>query len=154
MRYVMEAATKQRLTSQDIWTRALYMVLFFVAYLIAEFIITVLAIFQFFTILITRKANEPLLKLGNNLSQYVYEIFRFLTFNSEEHPFPFGAWPDDEPGDNHWVSNASPDSQAHATYDATPAPTPEADTTGADSIDPAAADAGRTDSQTPDPNKD
>jgi hypothetical protein len=130
------------------------MVLFFIAYLIAEFIITVLAVFQFLTVLITRNANEPLLKLGNNLSRYVYQIFRFLTFNSEEHPFPFGAWPDDEPGDNHWVSNASPDSHAHATYDATPAPTPEADTTGADSVDPAAADAGRKDSQTPEPGKD
>ncbi|MEE8245430.1 MAG: hypothetical protein V3R27_10560, partial [Pseudomonadales bacterium] len=83
------------------------------------------------------------------------QIFRFLTFNSEERPFPFGAWPDDEPGDNRWVSNASPDSHAHATYDATPAPTPEVDTTGAsDDASPDATGASRTDSQTPEPNKD
>lgn len=146
----MEAATKQRLTSQDIWTRALFMVLFFIAYLIARFIITVLAVFQFLTVLITRQANQPLLRLGNNLSQYVYQIFRFLTFNSEDHPFPFGAWPDDEPGDSRWVSDELPDVQAHDTSDATPAPTPAVDADEA----PAASDTNRSAGRTPEPDKD
>lgn len=145
----MEAALKQRLTSRNLWTRAIYMVLFFVAYLVAEFILTVLVIFQFLVILLTGQANEPLLKLGNNLSTYVYQILQFVTFNSEEQPFPFAAWPDDEPGDSRWISDELPDKQARNTHNATP--TPAADTTESPAeADPAGSDASRTS----EPNKD
>ena len=34
-----------------------------------------------------------LVKLGQSLSTYIYQILTFLTFNSNEHPYPFGAWP-------------------------------------------------------------
>ena len=136
---VMEEALKQRLTSRHVWTRALFMVLFFVAYLVAEFILTVLVIFQFLVILLTGQANEPLLKLGNNLSTYVYQILQFVTFNSEDHAFPFAAWPDDEPGDNRWTSDELPATQARDTHDATPTPTPVVDTTES----PAPAEIGR-----------
>ena len=100
----MEEATKQRLTSADVWTRALYMVLFAIAYGISRFILVFLVVFQFLVVLFTGSANEPLLKFGTNLSTYVYQILQFQTFNSEEHPFPFASWPDDEPSGNRWTS--------------------------------------------------
>ena len=105
----MEEATRQRLTSTDIWTRALYMVLFAIAYAVTRFILGFLVVFQFLVVLITGQANEPLLKFGTNLSTYVYQLLQFQTFNSEEHPFPFAPWPDDEPGDNRWTPSAAID---------------------------------------------
>ena len=104
MGYIMEEATKQRLTSADVWTRALYMVLFAIAYAVSRFVLGFLIVFQFLVVLFTGSANEPLLKFGTNLSTYVYQILQFQTFNSEEHPFPFAAWPDDEPRGNRWTS--------------------------------------------------
>jgi hypothetical protein len=48
-------------------------------------------------VLFTGDTNERLLTLGQNLSTYVYQITLFLTFNSDEHPYPFGDWPDGPP---------------------------------------------------------
>ncbi len=99
----MEEETKKRLTSRDIWIRALYMVFFTIAYSISELIITLLVVFQFLAILFTGHANEPLLRFSNNLSTFVYQILRFVTFNTETQPFPFSTWPDEPPEDNRWL---------------------------------------------------
>ncbi len=63
----MEETTRQRLVNSDIWIRALYMVLFAIAFGIARFIIGFLVIFQFFAVLFTGQVNEPLLQFGKNL---------------------------------------------------------------------------------------
>ncbi|MFV2089629.1 MAG: DUF4389 domain-containing protein [Pseudomonadales bacterium] len=101
----MEDKMKQRLTSRDIWMRALYMVFFAIAYGVAEVVLTLLVVFQFLATLFTGKANEPLLKLGTNLSTYFYQIIQFQTFNTEEKPFPFSPWPDAEVGENRWLDD-------------------------------------------------
>ena len=102
----MNQQIRQRLTRGDIWMRALYMVLFAIAYSIAELLITVVVIVQFIIILLSGTANEALLRLGRNLSQYVYQILCFVTFNSETMPFPFASWPDEEPGGHRWLEPA------------------------------------------------
>lgn len=103
----MEEQMRQRLSSRDIWMRALYMVLFAIAYGIAETIIFFLVVVQFFVILLTRSANEPLLGFGKNLSMYVYQILQFQTFNTETHPFPFSNWPDENAGGDRWLERKS-----------------------------------------------
>jgi hypothetical protein len=54
-------------------------------------------VFQFLSQLLTRRTNQRLLKLGQSLSTYSYQILVFLTYNSEYRPYPFGAWPKGEP---------------------------------------------------------
>ncbi|MCZ6503113.1 MAG: DUF4389 domain-containing protein [Gammaproteobacteria bacterium] len=108
----MEETTRQRLVSSDIWIRALYMVLFAVAFGIARFIIGFLVVFQFFAVLFTGRANEPLLQFGKNLTVYIYEILEFQTFNTELHPFPFSTWPDEEPGGEAWLDDTDIDVDA------------------------------------------
>ncbi|MCI2283123.1 DUF4389 domain-containing protein [Colwellia sp. MSW7] len=56
--------------------------------------ITLIAIFQFFSLLLSEKPNQPLVKFGQNLNTYQYQINQFLTVNSEAYPFPFADWPD------------------------------------------------------------
>ena len=118
----MEDQVRHHLTSPNIWTRFLYMVLFAIAYSIAEFVIVCIAIFQFFAALIPGRVNEPLLRFGNNLSTYVYQIFRYQTFNSEVRPFPFTDWPDEPQTDNDWLK-AAQSAEDPLTPAATPAPT-------------------------------
>ncbi len=84
----------------SIWQRLLYMILFFIIYGVTEFVIYAVVIFQFFAVLITGRSNERLLVFGQSLSTYVYQIMRFLTFNSEQCPFPIAAWPNGTPADN------------------------------------------------------
>jgi len=113
----MKESTRQGLVSSDIWIRALYMVLFAIAFGIARFIIGFLVIFQFFAVLFTRRVNEPLLQFGKNLSIYISEILEFQTFNTEEHPFPFSPWPDEEPGGEQWLDKTNVDSDADTDED-------------------------------------
>lgn len=108
----MKESTRQRLVSGDIWIRALYMALFAIAYSIAKLIIVFLVIFQFVAVLFTRRANEPLLQFGKNLSIYIFEILEFQTFNTELRPFPFSPWPDEEPGGEEWLEDTDSDGDA------------------------------------------
>ena len=93
----MEDEIKQNLRNRATWLRALFMLLFVVIYSIAEIVIAAVVLFQVFSVLFTGGTNERLLILGQNLSTYVYQIMLFLTFNSDEHPYPFGDWPDGPP---------------------------------------------------------
>jgi hypothetical protein len=101
----MEHEMKQRLTSKNLWSRALFMVLFAIAYSLVEIILILLVVVQFFIVLLTARANEPLLKFGTNLGRYIYQIIQFQTFNSEAKPFPFSDWPEDEVSDNRWLDD-------------------------------------------------
>jgi hypothetical protein len=102
----MEESTRERLIRGDIWVRALYMVLFAIAFGLTRVIIVFVVIFQFLAVLFTGRANEPLLQFGKNLSVFILEILEFQTFNTELRPFPFSPWPDEEPGGEEWVDGA------------------------------------------------
>jgi hypothetical protein len=56
--------------------------------------ITLIAIFQFLSLLFAEKPNQPLVIFGQNLNTYLYQINQFLTVNSEVYPFPFNDWPE------------------------------------------------------------
>ena len=93
----MSNDVKDNLKSQSTWKRGLYMLLYIIFSRVAEIVLGVVVLFQFLLKLFTGETNERLLKLGQGLSTYVYQVFQFLTYNSEYHPYPFGAWPRGEP---------------------------------------------------------
>jgi len=99
----MKEETRERMIDGSIWLRGLHMLLFTIAYNIAEFIIVLIAIYQFFCVLITGRVNEPLLQFGNNLTVYAFDILQFVTFNTEAMPFPIAPWPNEEPGGARWT---------------------------------------------------
>jgi len=88
---------KQNIKERKTWLRGLYMLLFLVFYSVAKVIIFAVIAFQFLLTLFTGKTNDRLVKLGLSLSTYIYQILTFLTFNSNEHPYPFGVWPEGAP---------------------------------------------------------
>ena len=93
----MDSDIKQNVRERKTWLRGLYMILFLVCYSVAKVIIFAIVAFQFLLALFTGKTNERLIKFGQSLSTYVYQILMFLTFNSNQHPYPFGAWPKGAP---------------------------------------------------------
>lgn len=88
---------KDNLKQQSTWTRGLYMLLFTLFYSIAEVVLFAVVVFQFLLKLFTADTNPRLLKLGQSIATYIYQIIQFLTFNSDYQPYPFGAWPKGEP---------------------------------------------------------
>lgn len=82
---------------QAVFIRALFMILFVIIYYVAEWLVVAVAVFQFVVVLITAKPNPNLTAFGEGLSRFVYQTARFLTFNTEEKPFPFSPWPGEAP---------------------------------------------------------
>ena len=93
----MDEELKQNLKSHDTWSRILYMVLFVIFYSLAEVVLTAVVVIQLLLVLVTGSKNERLLKLGQSLSTYIYQVLSYLSFNSNHQPYPFGAWPKGEP---------------------------------------------------------
>ena len=93
----MNEKTKATLTNLDTWKRGLFIILFAIISGVAKFVVTLVALFQFITLLFKGEVNEAVIPLGQNLSTYLYQITLFLTFKTEEMPFPFLAFPDGVP---------------------------------------------------------
>lgn len=83
---------------RNVWMRGFYMLMFMFLLGVAKFVIFAVIVFQFLTVLFTAETNENLVRFGQSLSIYQYQIMIFLTYNSEEHPFPLGDWPDNQSG--------------------------------------------------------
>lgn len=121
----MDDAMKARLSDVSIWIRGLYMLLFVIAYNVAEILLTVIVIFQFFATLITGQPNESLRRFGGNLSAYFYQVINFLTFNDEAHPYPFSDWPDAPTTDTPWTGGGQDTTPAEAPQPPAAANPPE-----------------------------
>jgi hypothetical protein len=83
----------ERIQQKDKWMRALFMLLFFIVLWVLKILFYSVVLLQFILVLITDKTNENLLQFSKSLSTYSYQIYLFLTYNSDERPFPFGSWP-------------------------------------------------------------
>jgi len=84
---------KEHVKNTSVWKRLLFMILFAILYSAAEVVLVVVVIYQFLSLLFTGKKNEKVLSFGAQLSAYIYQVFSFQTFNTEEKPFPMGDWP-------------------------------------------------------------
>lgn len=105
----MDEKTKSNLSDPSIWSRGLYMVLMAIAFGVTEALIAIVAIFQFLSALVTREVSKPLHEFGANLSAYAFQIAQFVTFQTEEKPFPFADWPNVDPGNTPWDGDDSKD---------------------------------------------
>lgn len=84
---------KSNLTSSRHWLRLLFMLLFAAVLQLASILMWALVIAQFIFSLITGQDNLQLRKFGHALSIYIFDTLKFLTYASEEKPFPFADWP-------------------------------------------------------------
>lgn len=73
--------------------RVLFMVFFAIALRLAEFVVYLLMAAQFIAKAANKKPIDALTEFGDKISQYMAQIVRFQTFNTDELPFPFGLWP-------------------------------------------------------------
>jgi hypothetical protein len=105
---------KMSLTNIDTWIRLAYMVLFALLLMAARVILSIVVLMQFVLVLIFGKDNENLRNLGQGLGKWVYQAVMFLTFNSNDKPFPFDEWPVLDPSEGYSVT--SPEQVEDAEY--------------------------------------
>lgn len=87
---------KKNIKNLDNWIRLLFMVLFIVFFKIAAIVLFVVVLFQLLSTLLTGSRNKRLLDLGAQLATYMFQILNYLTYNSDDKPFPFADWPSTE----------------------------------------------------------
>lgn len=100
--YAEEPAREPRLedhvTSKSTWLRALFMLVVLVLWGVSRIVVGAVILLQFLYVLLTGRPNDRLLGLGRSLAVYTYQVLQFLTYNSDERPFPFDLdWPLDLP---------------------------------------------------------
>jgi hypothetical protein len=93
MEEIMSSDLKENVSNTNTWGRALFMILFGIIYSVAEVVLVAVVVIQFLFVLFTNEKNERLLGFGKELSTFIYQVFLYLTFNTEEKPFPFADWP-------------------------------------------------------------
>ncbi|MEE9141429.1 MAG: DUF4389 domain-containing protein [Gammaproteobacteria bacterium] len=96
---------KQRVQSSGTWLRLLYMFLFAVIGSVVVMAVGVIALFQFVHAILTGHPNDNLVSFSRDLGVYCLDIIRYLTYQSDDRPFPFAPWAEevktliDEPPD-------------------------------------------------------
>ena len=89
---IISDAVRENVKSRSTWGRFLYMLVLALCFGIAEFLIAIVAIAQFLTTLFTGDVNKNLMGFGRDLSNYVFNISKYMTYNTEDRPFPFSEW--------------------------------------------------------------
>lgn len=86
---------EENLKSRATWTRFVFMLVCYVLVSLASIVGTVVVVLGFLWVLISGEVNRELRDVGRSLAIYVGDIIRYLTFNTNERPFPLGGkWPD------------------------------------------------------------
>ena len=78
---------------RHIWIRGLFMLLMALVFHLSGTLLFIVAIIQFVLTLLNGMPNARLLSFGRHLGSYIRQIVSFLTFASDEIPFPFSDWP-------------------------------------------------------------
>jgi hypothetical protein len=78
---------------RNIWIRGLFMLLMALVYHVFGTVMLIVSFIQFVMVLLVDKPNARLVSFGRSLGSYLQQIVNFLTFVTEEMPFPFDDWP-------------------------------------------------------------
>jgi hypothetical protein len=77
---------------RNIWLRGLLMILMAIAFQISGTLLALGAIIQF-VLALNDAPNARLIAFGQSLGLYLSQIASFVSFATEDVPFPFSAWP-------------------------------------------------------------
>ncbi|MCK5728168.1 MAG: DUF4389 domain-containing protein [Methylococcales bacterium] len=88
----MQEQITENLKKLSTWKRILFMTLFSIIVSLVRVLLWAVIFLQVASALVTGNANENILNFGRSLSAYLYHILLFLTFNTDDLPFPFASW--------------------------------------------------------------
>ncbi len=94
---ISEDDLKKNVKDKDTWLRFVYLVVFGFAFYLSILLTFATSIFQFLAKLFGGASFPGLAEFGDNLATYQAQVTRFLTFASDDKPFPFAAFPTKTP---------------------------------------------------------
>ncbi len=85
---------EENLKSRATWLRLAFMLISVMLLSVTSVVGSLIVILGFFWLLFTGEINRQMQQVGQSIAAYIYELIRYLTFNTEEKPFPMGGkWP-------------------------------------------------------------
>ena len=88
----MHEELEANLQKTSTWKRIFFMLLFAVIVSLVRLLLWGVVALQVGSVLITGNVNQHVLGFGRSLSAYLYHIYLFLSFNTEQLAFPFASW--------------------------------------------------------------
>ncbi|MGR8930566.1 MAG: DUF4389 domain-containing protein [Gammaproteobacteria bacterium] len=88
----MQEQINENLKKIETWKRIIFMLIFAVIDSMVKLLLWLVVLLQVGSVLLTGTTNPNILGFGRNLSTYHYHILLFLTFNTDQLPFPFSDW--------------------------------------------------------------
>jgi len=88
----LDEETNENLKKISTWKRIAFILIFAVIIGVVRTLLWVVVLLQIVSALITGNPNKNILGFGQKLAAYTYHILLFLTFNTDETPFPFSDW--------------------------------------------------------------
>lgn len=89
----MNENSEAPVNKRSIWVRGLLMLLMALAMHVGGTVLGVIAVIQFVIMLMNDQPNARLARFGRSLARYFQQIVNFLSFSTEDVPFPFNDWP-------------------------------------------------------------
>lgn len=86
----IERPIEENIKSRSTWLRLVFMIVLYILGSVASFVGSFVVLLGFFWVLFTGKTNRQLQDAGQVIASYLYEIIRYLTYNTDDRPFPFG----------------------------------------------------------------
>ena len=90
----MDDELKQNLTAAETWLRGLFILLFAFLLVVARVVTAAVVVIQFLFTVFSGSTNENLQYFGAGLAKFIFQTLMYLTYNSDEKPFPFSPWPE------------------------------------------------------------
>ncbi|MDE1461161.1 DUF4389 domain-containing protein [Spartinivicinus poritis] len=90
----MDQSVKQNIKSDSQWLRVLFIVLYGIAYQVAELVVLFVVIIQILFALFTGEPNQKLIQFADGVNRFILQILQFITYKTDEKPFPFQDWPE------------------------------------------------------------
>ncbi len=74
--------------------KILYLILFYLIYRITDIVLLLVLLVQTILNIFSGGPSESIKEFGKSLGIYLQQISEFLSYASEEKPFPFSDWPE------------------------------------------------------------
>lgn len=78
--------------NSSIKSRLISMLVLAFSFSVAESVLIALVVGQVLFVLFAKEQNESLKQLAKQVVGYMHEALLFLSFNSDERPFPYKGW--------------------------------------------------------------
>ncbi|MCL2473521.1 MAG: DUF4389 domain-containing protein [Alphaproteobacteria bacterium] len=90
---INEEDLKKNVKDKDTWLRFVFLILFGIALYFIMIVVCISSLVQFLAKLFSGSALSSLSEFGGNLAKYQAQVTSYLTFASDDKPFPFVPFP-------------------------------------------------------------